>query len=79
MENIAYHESFVRNSMVFCFQGRQQPDERFPRTSKDQVEGVNQSPLIDPKSDHSVSKVSQQTFVGMKHHCEGKFHSSHLE
>ena len=41
-----------------CFQARQQQGGTSQRTSKDQVERVNQSLLIDPKSDPSVSKDS---------------------
>ena len=51
MADIVYHESLVRNSMVFAFQGSQQQGGTSPRTSKDQVERLKQRPLIDPKSD----------------------------
>ena len=42
-------------------------------------ERVNQSLLIDPKSDPLVSKVVQQTYVCVQLYHEGKFYSSHLE
>ena len=38
MEDIGYHESLIRNSLVFTTQARQQQDGRLPKTSKDQVE-----------------------------------------
>ena len=79
MEDIAYHESFVRNSMVFAFKRDNNKVELCQGHQKDQVEKVNQSLLIDPKSDPSVSKVVQQTYVCVQLYHEGKFYSSHLE
>ena len=67
MEDIAYHESFVRNSVMFAFK-------EYNNMMKD-CQGL----LFDPRSDPSVSKVTQQTYVGLQLYCEGKFYSSHLE
>ena len=38
MEDIGYHESLIRNSLVFTTQARQQQNISLPQTSKDQVE-----------------------------------------
>ena len=78
MEDIAYHESFVRNSVVFAFKKVNNKMEHRQGYQKTKLR-VHQYLLIDPKSDPSVSKVVQQTFVCIQLYHEGKFYSSHLE
>ena len=78
MEDIAYHESFVRNRMVSTVNENNNKMEDCQGHQKTKLR-VTQGPLIDPKSDPSVSKVAQQTSIGMQLYREGKFYSSHLE
>ena len=78
MEDIAYHESFVRNSMVFAFKEDNNKVEHRQEHQKTKLR-VHQYLLIDPKSDPSVSKVVQQTYVYIRLYHEGKFYSNHLE
>ena len=78
MENTACHESFVRNSMVFAFKEDNSKMEHRQGHQKTKLR-VNPSLLIDPKSDPSVSKVVQQTYVCVQLYHEGKLYSSHLE
>ena len=62
MEDIAYHESFVRNSMVFAFKEDNNNMQHRQGYQKTKLR-VHQYLLNDPKSDPSVSKVVQQTYV----------------
>ena len=78
MEDIVYHESFVRNSMVSAFKKDNNKMEDRQGHQKTKLR-VYQSLLIDPKSDPSVSKVVQQTYVCVQLYHEGKLYSSHLE
>ena len=78
MEDIDYHESFVRNSMVFAFKEDNSKMEDCQGHQKTKLR-VTQCLLIDPKSDPSVSKVTQQTYVGLQLYREGTLYSSHLE
>ena len=78
MEDIAYHESFVRNSIVFAFKEDNNKVGHRQEHQKTKLR-VNQILLIDPKSDPSVSKVVQQTYVCIPLYHEGKSYSSHLE
>ena len=61
----------VSLEIAWCLLSRQQQDGTSPRTSKYQVERVNQRLLVDPKSDPSVSKVVQQTYVCVQLYHEG--------
>ena len=63
MEDIAYHESFVRNSMVFAYKKDNNQMEDCQGHQKIKLRGWTKAFLIDPKSDPSVSKVVQQTYV----------------
>ena len=83
MEDIAYHESFVRNRMESAFKednNKMEDCQGHQRTGWDDVVKSSQlGLLIDPKSDPSVSKVVQQNYVGLQLYREGKFYSSRLE